>query len=109
MHANQVVFELLPEITTHDEYEKQIAFMIPYFIENLGSPKAIVRKSTHKCIGTYVKLTKKLEYVLMHIIQTGLENSNSRTRQHSMLVLPALLSLKPSAVERENPEMKELI
>jgi len=56
-----------------------------------------------------VKLTKKLEYVLMHIIKTGLENSNSRTRQHSMLVLPALLSLKPSTVERENPEMKELI
>lgn len=54
--------------------------MIPMFIENLGSPKAIVRKSTHKCIGTYVKLTKKLEFVLMHIIQIGLENVNSRTR-----------------------------
>lgn len=83
--------------------------MIPFFIENLGSPKAIVRKSTHKCIGTYVKLTKKLEYVLIHIIQTGLENANSRTRQHSMLVLPALISLKPNSVDRENPEMKELI
>lgn len=86
--------------------------MIPSFIENLGSPKvsrlkrsfliltkhnllqAIVRKSTHKCIGTYVKLTKKLEFVLMQIVSTGLENTNSRTRQHSMLVIPALLSLK---------------
>lgn len=84
----------MPEIVSVDDYEKQIADMIPIFIENLGSPKAIVRKSTHKCIGTYVKLTKKLEFVLMHIIKTGLENTNSRTRQHSMLVLPALLSLK---------------
>jgi hypothetical protein len=31
---------------------------------------------------------------MLHIIHTGLENSNSRTRQHSMLVIPALLSLK---------------
>jgi hypothetical protein len=99
----------LPEVVSIEDYEKQIADMIPIFIENLGSPKAIVRKSTHKCIGTYVKLTKKLEFVLMHIIKTGLENTNSRTRQHSMLVLPALLSLKPNTVERENPEMKELI
>jgi hypothetical protein len=104
-----VIFELLPEVVSIEDYEKQIADMIPIFIENLGSPKAIVRKSTHKCIGTYVKLTKKLEFVLMHIIKTGLENTNSRTRQHSMLVLPALLSLKPNTVERENPEMKELI
>jgi len=49
-----------------------------------------------------VKLTKKLEFVLMHIIQTGLENSNAMTRQHSMLVLPALLSLKTSIMEKEN-------
>lgn len=104
-----MIFELLPEVVSIEDYEKQIADMIPIFIENLGSPKAIVRKSTHKCIGTYVKLTKKLEFVLMHIIKTGLENTNSRTRQHSMLVLPALLSLKPNTVERENPEMKELI
>ena len=78
--ANQVLFELLPEINNHDDIEKQIALLIPIFIENLGSPKAVVRKSTHKCIGTYVKLTKKLEFVLMHIIHTGLENQNSRTR-----------------------------
>lgn len=109
LNANQVIFDWLPEMAAVEECEKQIAAMIPDFIENLGSPKAIVRKSTHKCIGTYVKLTKKLEMVLMHIIKTGLENPNSRTRQHSMLVLPALLSLKPSIVERENQEMKDLI
>jgi hypothetical protein len=83
--------------------------LISIFIENLGSPKAIVRKSTHKCIGTYVKLTKKLEFVILHIIHTGLENSNSRTRQHSMLVIPALLSLKSSIMDREHPEMTNLI
>lgn len=109
LNANQVIFEWLPELVSVEECEKEIAGMIPDLIENLGSPKAIVRKSTHKCIGTYVKLTKKLEMVLLQIIKTGLENQNSRTRQHSMLVLPALLSLKPSIVERENPEMKELI
>lgn len=68
-----------------------------------------MRKSTHKCIGTYVKLTKKLEFVLKHIIQTGLENQNSRTRQHSMLVIPALLSLKASIMESERSEMAELL
>jgi len=83
--------------------------LIPIFIENLGSPKAVVRKSTHKCIGTYVKLTKKLEYVLKHIVQTGLENQNSRTRQHSMLVIPALLSLKAAIMESEKQEMKDLL
>ena len=68
-----------------------------------------MRKSTHKCIGTYVKLTKKLENVIANIIVTGLENSNSRTRQHSMLVIPALLSLKISIMERQCDEMKQLI
>ena len=68
-----------------------------------------MRKSTHKCIGTYVKLTKKLENVIANIIITGLENSNSRTRQHSMLVIPALLSLKVSIMERQCDEMKQLI
>jgi hypothetical protein len=109
LFANQFLLELLPEISNYEEFEKHVALMIPGFIENLGSPKAVVRKSTHKCIGTYVKLTKKLEFVLRHIVHTGLDNSNSRTRQHSMLVLPALLSLKPSSIQQENPEMKELI
>jgi hypothetical protein len=70
----------MPDIINSEILEKEMAALIPTFIENLGSPKAVVRKSTHKCIGTYVKLTKKLEFVLSHIIKTGLENSNSRTR-----------------------------
>ena len=86
-----------------------MANLIPIFIENLGSPKAVVRKSTHKCIGTYVKLTKKLEFVLRHIIQTGLENQTSRTRQHSMLVIPALLSLKASIMDSGKQEMGDLL
>jgi len=86
-----------------------MAQLISIFIENLGSPKAIVRKSTHKCIGTYVKLTKKLEFVILHIIHTGLENPNSRTRQHSMLVIPALLSLRTQIVDTQCSEMKELV
>lgn len=99
LKANQILFEMMPDIQNSEELEKQIAHLIPIFIENLGSPKAIVRKSTHKCIGTYVKLTRKLEVVLLHILNTGLENPNSRTRQHSMLVIPALLSLKSSIMD----------
>jgi len=74
LKANQVLFELMTDVSTYSEIEKAMAGLIPTFIENLGSPKAVVRKSTHKCIGTYVKLTKKLEFVLGHIIRTGLEN-----------------------------------
>ena len=99
LKANQILFEMMPDIQNSEELEIQMAQLISIFIENLGSPKSIVRKSTHKCIGTYVKLTKKLEFVILHIIHTGLENQNSRTRQHSMLVIPALLSLKAQVME----------
>ena len=109
LKANQVLFEMMPDICHQEDLEIQMAQLIPIFIENLGSPKAVVRKSTHKCIGTYVKLTKKIEFVILHIIHTGLENSNSRTRQHSMLVIPALLSLKTTVMEKECAELKELI
>jgi hypothetical protein len=68
-----------------------------------------VRKSTHKCIATYVKISKKLEFVLLHLIHTGLESAQTRTRQHSMLVIPALISLKPSIVEKGSVEANELI
>lgn len=68
-----------------------------------------MRKSTHKCIATYVKLSKKLEFVVLHLVHTGLENSNARARQHSMLVIPALLSLKPIAVEKGHPELVEML
>ena len=80
LKANQILFEMMPDIQQIEQLEIQMAQLISIFIENLGSPKAVVRKSTHKCIGTYVKLTKKLEFVILHIIHTGLENSNSRTR-----------------------------
>lgn len=39
----------------------------------------------------------------------GLENQNSRTRQHSMLVIPALLSLKPAIMGFQTEEMKQLL
>jgi len=76
----------------------EVTALLPYFIENLGNSKATVRKSTHKCIGTYVKFSKRLEFVLQHIIKFGLENQNQRTRQHSMLVIPALISLKANVI-----------
>ena len=46
---------------------------------------------------------------MLHLVHSGLENTNSRARQHSMLVIPALLSLKPSVVERGAPEIIEMI
>jgi hypothetical protein len=70
----------------------------------------VVRKSTHKCIATYVKISKKLEFVLLHLMHTGLENPQTRTRQHSMLVVPALISLKPSILDKSvAPEAVELL
>jgi hypothetical protein len=68
-----------------------------------------VRKSTHKCIATYVKISKKLEFVLLHLINSGLESSCTRTRQHSMLVIPALISLKPIIVDKASVEAVELL
>lgn len=68
-----------------------------------------MRKSTHKCIASYVKLSKKLEFVLLHLTHSGLESPGTRTRQHSMLVIPALLSLKPSVVEKGCPEVLDLL
>jgi len=68
-----------------------------------------VRKSTHKCIGTYVKFSKRLEFVLQHIIKYGLENNNQRTRQHSMLVIPALISLKAAVIQTQTPELHQLV
>ena len=58
-----------------------------------------VRKMTHKVIGTFVKLSKKLEPVLTVLTHHGIGSRENRTRQHSMLVIPALISLKPSVVE----------
>ena len=46
---------------------------------------------------------------MLHISHSGLENSNSRARQHSMLVIPALLSLKPSSLEKGSPEIVEML
>jgi hypothetical protein len=48
-----------------NELQPEVAALIPWFIENLGNPKATVRKTTHKCIGTFVKFSRKLEYVLL--------------------------------------------
>ena len=56
-----------------------------------------------------MKISKKLEFVLLHLIHTGLDNQNTRTRQHAMLVVPALLSLKQAVIDRCSPEIIELI
>ena len=39
LKANQVLFELMPDISIYNELEKWVAQLIPVFIENLGSPK----------------------------------------------------------------------
>ena len=83
-----------------------ISFRNAFLITNLLRVQASVRKSTHKNIGTYVKYSKRLESVLLNIITNGLENKNQRTRQHSMLVIPALISLKASVIQKENFEMR---
>ena len=56
-----------------------------------------------------MKFSKRLELVLQHIIKFGLENNNQRTRQHSMLVIPALISLKAVVIQTQTQEMQQLI
>ena len=105
----KVLTDSLHEIMKNDEVEAQFAKIIPNMIENLGSQKTVVRKSTHRCIASYVKLSLKLELVLKHIMNIGLTHNKHRTRQHSMLVIPALLSLKKSWVQKVNKTVIELI
>ena len=47
--------------------------------------------------------------VLMIITDVGIENENYRCRQHSMLVIPALLTLKPKVIEKAHESIVELI
>jgi hypothetical protein len=66
LKCNTLLYDVMSEIhKSPSELQPEVASLIPWFIENLGNPKATVRKSTHKCIGTFVKFSRKLEYVLM--------------------------------------------
>lgn len=105
----QIVIGSLPEILKDQSIESEFVKLIPVFIENLGSQKAVVRKSTHRCIASYVKLSLKLELVLNYIINVGLSNNKHRTRQHSMLVIPALLSLKKSSMKQKDKHIIKLV
>lgn len=44
----QIIIGSLPEILKHEETEEEFIKLIPTFIENLGSQKTVVRKSTHR-------------------------------------------------------------
>jgi hypothetical protein len=105
----QIIIGSLPEILKREEIEAEFIKLIPTFIENLGSQKTVVRKSTHRCMASYVKLSLKLELVLTYIINVGLIHSKHRTRQHSMLVIPALLSLKKQAMKQRDPYIIKLM
>lgn len=47
--------------------------------------------------------------MILNLLQSGLENPCSRTRQHSMLVIPALISLKPQIFDKGAPEAIEML
>jgi hypothetical protein len=105
----QIIIGSLPEILKDEDIENEFIQLVPIFIENLGSQKTVVRKSTHRCIASYVKLSLKLELVLNYIINVGLVHTRHRTRQHSMLVIPALLSLKKSSVKQRDVHIVKLL
>ena len=105
----QTIIGSLPKILEHRETEAEFVKLIPIFIENLGSQKTVVRKHTHRWIASYVKLSLKLELVLNYIINVGMVHTMHRTRQHSMLVIPALLSLKKTCVKQKDHKIVELI
>ena len=105
----QVLIGSLPEILKDEDVEWEFIKLFPSLIENLGSQKTVVRKSTHRWIASYVKLSLKLELVLNFIMNVGLIHSKYRTRQHSMLVIPALLSLKKSCMKNEDKHIIDLL
>lgn len=55
--ATQIFINSLQEILKDEEVEKHFLLLIPTLIENLGCNKAVVRKSTHRCIASFVKLS----------------------------------------------------
>lgn len=105
----QALIGSLPDVLKADAIEREFVKLLPSLIENLGSQKTVVRKSTHRCIASYVKLSLKLELVLDHIVSVGLAHSKHRTRQHSMLVVPALLSLKKGCVKSKDRHVVDLL
>ena len=105
----QVLIGSLPEILKDQDVETEFIKLVPSLIENLGSQKTVVRKSTHRWIASYVKLSLKLELVLDLIISVGLAHSKHRTRQHSMLVVPALLSLKKSWMKHADKHITDIL
>jgi len=65
LRVNQLLYDMMQDLPrSPHELLPEVTALLPYFIENLGNSKATVRKSTHKCIGTYVKFSKRLELVI---------------------------------------------
>lgn len=78
MKTNQILYDIMPDILKGpSELLTEVASLVPSLIENLGNPQGTVRKMTHKVIGTYVKLSKRLEPVLNSLIKHGIGNLDS--------------------------------
>ena len=105
----QCIIGSLPELLKYEEIEQEYIKLVPTFIDNLGSQKTVIRKSTHRWIASYVKLSLKLELVLNYIVNFGLNHNKLRTRQHCMLVIPALLSLKKTAMRSKSKDIVKLV
>ena len=68
-----------------------------------------MRKMAYKCLSQFVKRTSKLEFVLALIIQHGFMHKQDRARQHSMLVIPVMLSLNPTVIKNLTPTAVSLL
>jgi len=107
--VSTLLIDLLHSIMKDPFLQKMFVKLIPVMITNLGNKVSGVRKLTHRCIASYVKLSQKLEMVLLVLSEVGLASENHRCRQHSMLVVPALLSLKPQLIGEKHRSVVNLM
>jgi len=70
LKANQVLFELMSDISAYDELEKWVAQLIPVFIENLGSPKVSSIFGPLTVTGCRKKVNSQM---YRHVCQTNQE------------------------------------
>ncbi len=75
----------------------------------LGNERSVTRRLAYRCISCFVKKTKKLELVLSLIVSNGFRSGSERARQHSMLVIPVMLSLNQNVIKSISPSAVMLL
>lgn len=75
----------------------------------LQSQSTALRKQAYKVLSCYTKMTGDLELVIELVLSSGFCSETDRLRQHSMLIIPVLLTVKQSFVSDKGYEFVRLI